>query len=156
VGKNPKSAAKIDNLHWTIRLQAINRMKKRSIILLILSIISLLVACLTTGILYVRHFFMRAFTEDAVQVIAYEVHNMLHDNPEISDVDINRHIKSLREASVINICLNKENLPVDKYGNPFQVTYRVDQDKVTVRCLSFGPDGKERTRDDILFVYDGS
>lgn len=131
-------------------------MKTKGIIFLTIGVVFLLVVCIGTGVLYVRHELHLAFTEDAVQVISYEVHDMLKKNREVNDIDINARIKYLLDASVVNIRLDKDGKPVDEYGNPFQVTYEITQDKITVTCVSLGPDGEEGTPDDIVFVYDGS
>ena len=131
-------------------------MKKKGIIFLTIGVVSLLLLCIATGVLYLQRELQLAFTEDAVHVISYEVHDMLKKNREVNDIDINARIKYLLDASVINICLDKDGKPVDEYGNPFRVTYEITQDKITVTCVSLGPDREEGTPDDIVFVYDGS
>jgi len=126
------------------------------------------VAFLITGIILVpaafvvigKIYFMRAcqlaFTADAVQVICYAVHEMLQKKGNVNDVDINERIKYLFDASVINIRLKKDGEPVDAYGNPFQLTHKAEQGKTIVTRISLGPDGRQGTSDDILYVYDGT
>lgn len=131
-------------------------MKAKRAVLLIASVASVLVALVLIGKIYFCRFDRLVFTEDAVQAICYEVHDILEEDGQISEVQIEACISSLRDASVINIGPAKGDGPVDVYGNPFRVSYQIGEGKTTVRCLSLGADGKHGTSDDIVYVYDGS
>ena len=131
-------------------------MKAKDIILTTFGIVCLVAVLLAVGITYARRAWRRAVTTDAVQVVAIEIHEMLQDTGKISNAELHRQINFLLDASVINIRRNRDGKPVDVYGNPFQITYEITQDKITVTCVSLGRDGEEGTPDDIVFVYDGS
>jgi hypothetical protein len=130
-------------------------MKAKRIALLITGVIFILATLAVVGKIYLRRACASIFTADAVQVICYEVHEMLETDADVNDTEIDARIKYLVDASVIAIGLNQDGDPVDMYGNPFEVKYERTKDKISVTCVSFGPDGKQGTADDIIFAYDG-
>jgi len=132
---------------------------RRRLVLWILVAALALVACVAAAVWYV-HWLMvsfrdQVFTEDAVHVIAGEVCSSLQGGEEMSDAEITEIILRFHHASVINIRLDDAGRPVDFYGNRFQVTYEKADGRISVTCLSPGPDGKAGTRDDIVKTVGG-
>ncbi len=130
-----------------------NRVKRTIILLSILAASAAAVALFDK---YVREFETQFFTEDAVLVIASELHDAILENPEITEAEILSRIKSLQEASVVNLRLDADGSPVDPYGNPFRVVHDKPGGRLTVTCTSAGADGGFGTPDDIRYTHEFS
>ena len=97
----------------------------------------------------------RAFTQDAVQVISYEINWLYFNDPPVTQEKITATIHNLIDASVINGNI-KEDKPMDVYGSPFRVDIMTEDNLITVTTISAGPDKQFNTKDDIAFTDSGS
>lgn len=95
-----------------------------------------------------------SFTQQAVGVIANEAGNLLEQNPGATDDEIARLIKSLHEASVINLEIDSNGKAVDPFGKAFRVTNQTSASKSIVTVVSAGPDREFGTRDDISGTHE--
>ncbi|NNM30649.1 MAG: hypothetical protein HKO57_14100 [Akkermansiaceae bacterium] len=95
-----------------------------------------------------------AFTEGAVQVIAYEAGDLFEKDPDATPDEVARMIKSLHAASVINIKIASDGEVVDQFGTAFQVERRGGAGKSFITVTSAGPDGEFGTPDDIGFKHE--
>jgi hypothetical protein len=95
----------------------------------------------------------RFFTEDAVQVIAYEAHRLYRSDAPPTERELQGRIKFLHEASVINLKLTDTGEVVDRFGTPFEVVHRKGREEATTTVTSAGPDTRFGTRDDISYTY---
>jgi hypothetical protein len=117
--------------------------------------IVVIIVCVGLGWCWLHNFQKHHFTYDAVQVIPFETYSLIKNKTYVTQADINSQIKFLHNASVIKVCFDTAGNPVDWYGNPFEVTHKISEDKILVSCVSFGPDRDPGTADDIICIYKG-
>jgi len=91
----------------------------------------------------------RAFTQDAVGIIATAGSELFAKNPEATADDIDRMIKFQDEVHNLHLKVNSEGKAVDSFGQAFQVVNRVEADRIITTVISAGPDREFETGDDI-------
>lgn len=124
-------------------------MKKK----ILISVVCVVVAVIALGSVglwwFQKRFTPVFFTQDAVEVIAFEASDLFGKDSGTTDDEIERKIKSLHEASVINLQIDSNGKAVDPFGTPFQVENQKSAGKSTTTVVSAGPDREFGTRDDI-------
>jgi hypothetical protein len=96
----------------------------------------------------------RLLTEDAVFVIATQVHDAIREKPELTDDEILAVVRRLQETGAIDIVMGPGGRPMDPYGGPLAIRHEFRGGALTVSCASAGPDRIDGTPDDIRHDYE--
>jgi hypothetical protein len=126
----------------------------KKIIIAFFCVLATLTALASVGLWWFKTKWLPVFSaEDAVQVIAYAVSDMFHENPATTQDEIDQMIKFQHDASNINLKIDPNGKVVDPFGTALRVEYQVQYGVSITTVTSAGPDREFGTKDDIQFVH---